>query len=71
MKAEIQKNIVDTFRKLHTILSKFSENELNLVPYHGSWTAGQVTQHIILACSGYPELFAGETEKSTRKPDEK
>lgn len=71
MKTEVQKNIVETFKKLNEALSLFSESELNLVPYQGSWTAGQVVQHIILACSGYPELFAGKTEKTIRKPDEK
>jgi hypothetical protein len=71
MKTAVQKNIVETFKKLNEILSEFSESELNIVPYKGSWTAGQTTQHIILACSGYPALFAGSTEKTTRKPDEK
>ncbi|WP_264538082.1 DinB family protein [Flavobacterium sp. N1736] len=71
MKEELQKNIVETFKKLNAILSEFSESELNTVPYKGSWTGGQTAQHIILACSGYPDLFAGKTEKTTRKPDEK
>ncbi|KOP35706.1 DinB family protein [Flavobacterium sp. WLB] len=71
MKTDVQKDIVETFKKLNDILSKFSENELNQVPFQGSWTPGQVVQHIILACSGFPELFAGNTEKTTRKPDEK
>lgn len=71
MNTNVQKDIVETFKKLNDILSKFSESELNLIPYQGSWTAGQVVQHIILACSGFSELFAGNTEKTTRKPDEK
>lgn len=71
MKTEVQKNIVETFKRLNEILSSFSEEELNTVPYQGSWTAGQTAQHIILACSGYPKLFAGKTEKTARKPDEK
>ena len=71
MKTIVQKDIVETFKKLNGILSEFSESELNTVPYKGSWTAAQTTQHIILVCSGYPELFAGKTEKTARKPDEK
>ena len=71
MKTEVQKNIIETFKKLNEIVSEFSESELNNVPYIGSWTAGQTIQHVILVCSGYPELFAGKTEKTTRKPDEK
>ncbi|MCP2028604.1 hypothetical protein L1276_003774 [Flavobacterium sp. HSC-32F16] len=71
MKTEAANDIVETFKKLNESISRFSEDELNLVPYQGSWTAGQVTQHIILASSGFPELFAGKTEQTTRKPDEK
>lgn len=71
MKTTLQEDIVETFEKLNTTLSLFSDSELNTIPYHGSWTPGQVTQHIIMASSGYPELFAGKTEKTSRKPDEK
>ncbi|MDR7212353.1 DinB family protein [Flavobacterium piscis] len=71
MKKALQKNIVETFRKLTEIITSFSQEECNVVPYIGSWTAGQVVQHIIIACSGYPALFAGNTEKTNRKPNEK
>lgn len=70
MKETLQKNIVETFKKLNETISSFSQEEINIVPYKGSWTAGQVVQHIIIACSGYPELFAGNKEKTSRKPDE-
>ncbi|KAF2511459.1 DinB family protein [Flavobacterium zhairuonense] len=70
MKTEVKKNIVETFKKLNKTLDSFSEEELNTVPYKNSWTAGQTAQHIILACSGYPELFAGKTEKTIRKYQE-
>lgn len=69
MKIALQADIVDTFKKLNEIHSKFSEIDLNTIPYQGSWTAGQTTQHIILSCSGYCELFAGKKEKTTRKPN--
>lgn len=69
MKTTLQNNIVETFKNLSEIHSKFSETQLNTVPYEGSWTAGQTTQHIIKACSGYAALFLGKTEKTNRKPD--
>ncbi|GGF16514.1 DinB family protein [Flavobacterium limi] len=69
MKAELQANIIETFKNLNEILYKFSETEFNTTPSQGGWTAGQTVQHIILACSGYPKLFKGRTEKTTRKPD--
>lgn len=70
MKSAIQNTILETYTKLSDTLSDFPKEEINIVPFEGSWTAGQTVQHIILACSGLTMLFAGKTEKSTREPDE-
>ncbi len=34
-------------------LSLFTEEEINTIPFEGSWTPGQVAQHIILSDSGF------------------
>lgn len=68
MKITLQSNIVSTFKNLNEIHSKFSETQLNMVPYEGSWTAGQTTQHILKASYGYAALFLGKTEKTNREP---
>ncbi|KAF2329866.1 DinB family protein [Flavobacterium daemonense] len=70
MKTAVKKNITETFKKLNEILDSFSDEELNQVPYQGSWTGGQTAQHIVMACSGYPKLFAGKTQKTIRKYDD-
>lgn len=70
MKSAIQNTILETYTKLQDLVSSFSKEEINIVPFEESWTAGQTTQHIILACSGLTMLFAGKTEKTTREPDE-
>ncbi|WP_294966221.1 DinB family protein [uncultured Flavobacterium sp.] len=70
MKSAIQNTILETYSKLGDQISSFSKEEINIVPFEGSWTAGQTAQHIILASSGLTMLFAGKTEKTTRKPDE-
>ena len=70
MKSAIQNTILETYSKLDELVSTFSKDEINIVPFEGSWTAGQTTQHIILACSGLTSLFAGKTEKTNREPDE-
>lgn len=70
MKTVLQKDIVETFKKLNDTLSSFSEEEINTVPFQGSWTPGQVVQHIIMGNSGYPELFEGKTKATIRKYDE-
>lgn len=70
MEIAIQNTILETYSKLSDVFSSFSEEEVNIVPFEGSWTGGQTVQHIILACSGLRQLFAGRTEKTTREPDE-
>jgi len=70
MKSAIQNTILETYDKFGDLISSFSKEEINIVPFEGSWTAGQTVQHIILAYSGLTMLFAGKTEKTTRKPDE-
>lgn len=58
---------VDEF--VHT-LSQFTQEEINTVPFKGSWTAGQVARHIIKGIGGLPELFMyGEVKKTERAPD--
>lgn len=70
MKSAVQNTILETYSKLNDIVSSFSQEEINIVPFKDSWTGGQTAQHIILACVGIPKLFSGKTEKTTRKPDE-
>ncbi len=70
MKSAIQNTLLETYSKLYDLVSSFSKEEINIVPFEGSWTAGQTTQHIILACSGLTMLFAGNTEKTIREPDQ-
>lgn len=51
-------------------LSKFTQEEINTVPFKGSWTAGQVARHILKSIGGMPELLMyGEVKKTERAPD--
>lgn len=56
--------------ELMELLSSFKQEQINSIPFEGSWTAGQVTQHIILYISGFIELLAGPVRETLRKPDE-
>jgi len=69
--AELQQNITEVFKELHEKLSSFSESEINKRPFEGSWTAGQLAQHLIMGCSGLGKLCEGKTEKTDRNPGEK
>ena len=58
-----------TFVELIEILGSLEDNELNKVPFEGSWTAGQVVQHVILSAEGFVHLLNGPTIDSQRDPE--
>lgn len=41
MEIAIQNTILETYSKLSDVFSSFSEEEVNIVPFEGSWTGGQ------------------------------
>ncbi|QNK63134.1 DinB family protein [Pedobacter sp. PAMC26386] len=59
-----------TFTNLLQIVSAFDDKQLNEIPFKGSWTAGQVLQHLILANSGFIEVMQGPVKETERKPDQ-
>jgi hypothetical protein len=61
--------INNAFTELINTLSLFSNDELNVVPFEGSWTPGQVVQHVIMSVSGFAALLTGPVEDTTRQPD--
>lgn len=56
---------------LLAVLSRFSNEDFNKVPFAESWTAGQVAQHLYKAESGVPMLFQMELTATERPIDEK
>lgn len=50
-------------------LSAFTAQQLNTVPFAGSWTAGQVTEHLLKSSSGVPEMLLGDTQPTDREAD--
>jgi len=50
-------------------LAAFNEEELNEIPFGGSWTPGQVSQHVIMSVSGFTNVLAGPDTETERLPD--
>lgn len=68
---ELINEIETTHRNFNKTLSNFSEKELNTVPFEGSWTAGQVAEHITKSNGGIlQQLSNGKTESTNRPYDE-
>lgn len=60
-----------TARDLLQTMAGFSQGQFNKTPFEGSWTAGQVSEHLLKSVEGIPDLMAGHTKPTTeRKPDE-
>lgn len=59
--------IKETRNALLQTLAAFNEEQLNKVPFEGSWTAGQVSEHLIKAVSA--SLLYGNTMETERPPD--
>lgn len=73
-KADEQKALQIEFRSvakelIHTI-SSFSQEQINIIPHEGSWTAGQVAQHLVMSNSGFAQLLAGPVKEIQRDPNE-
>lgn len=53
------------------LLSSFTEEQFNTVPFEGSWTAAQVGDHIAKSQSMITGLICGSTRPSQRDPYQK
>lgn len=71
MKNKILADLQETTQDLLDTISKFTQEEFNRVPFEGSWTPGQVADHIAKAEAGMPAVWQGRTHPTERAADEK
>jgi hypothetical protein len=67
-RAALQTEIGTIFQAWNDALSAFSQDQFNRAPFEGSWTPGQVAEHILKSVSGLPDR---RTERTRRPYDEK
>jgi len=71
----MEKNILEQFDNttidLLETINLFSKDQFNKVPFEGSWTAGQVCEHLFKAESGLPRILKSNSQKTDRNPGEK
>src|SRR5690349_9079259 len=60
-----------TTNDLIEILSSFNKEQFNILPVEGSWTAGQVAEHVLKSESGLSRVLTGKTGPTNRSPDAK
>ncbi len=71
MKIELLNKIDETSQLLIQSISVFTDDQFNKIPFEGSWTAAQVTDHISKSLSGVAELLYANTKPTKRQTDEK
>lgn len=70
MNTKILNEFTDTTDELLQLLSSLTEEQLNITPSEGVWTAGQVGDHLYRSYS-VMEILTGTVEDADRAPDEK
>ncbi|HMK27732.1 MAG TPA: DinB family protein [Chitinophagaceae bacterium] len=71
MQTKIFKDLQGTTDELLQLLSTFSQEQINAVPFENSWTAGQVAEHITRSNASVVHFLTVEGKTTERKPDER
>lgn len=71
MKTQALSDLQKASADLQNLVSAFKPGQFNIVPFEGSWTAGQVAEHILKSYRGVLEVISDEAGPTDRKPDEK
>ena len=69
-KEEISAEINKTITDLLQLLTLFGEKQINVIPFEGSWTAGQLAKHVLMSNLGFIEIINGTFKETQRQPDE-
>lgn len=59
-----------TLEVFKAVFSEFKTEQINIVPFQGSWTAGQLAEHIILSNAGFNEVINGPVGETNRPADQ-
>jgi len=68
MEKELINEIERTADELLLVTGGFAQDEFNTTPFEGSWTPGQVAEHISLSASGILSTVGGNTGPAERDP---
>lgn len=69
--ASLPADFTATAAELLALISSFKEEDINTVPFEGSWTAGQTGEHIYKSMSGISHSLQGAVKQTDRDPGEK
>jgi hypothetical protein len=70
MKNDLISELKLTKAELLETLDQFSDQDINKVPFEGSWTAGQVAEHVLRSISAVAAALNGPTKPADRNPEQ-
>lgn len=70
-KTTAQNDLDQAFEAWTKAIKQFDAAQYNTIPFEGSWTAGQVVQHLSLANSGFNDILFGEVKEPESSATEK
>jgi hypothetical protein len=68
--SEIAATIDTTMQGFNRLFASFTDEQVNTVPFEGSWTPGQLGKHISMSGRGFSQLVRGPVKDSPRPADE-
>lgn len=75
VQAQFELQVEEVKRELETLkvlllkhLNIFTQDEANIKPPGGGWSAGQVGQHLVKSFGGVPDLLKGRAQATDRDP---
>jgi hypothetical protein len=71
MKLVSKEGIHKTVTDFTAVISQLNDQQINQVPFEGSWTAGEVAGHLLRSLKNTSVLLSRNTEKADRPADEK
>lgn len=70
-KKELLTEVDTTAKQLLNLVRTVEENKFNIVPYEGSWTAGQLIRHVSKSTAGIAKALSRKGELAQRNAGEK
>lgn len=70
-KEELLTAIGEAVSDMGGLIQSIDESQVNKVPYEGSWTAGQLFNHVTKSIGGMSGAMSKETKPADRDPGEK
>ncbi len=68
MKNDLVNELKSTKAELLGVIGRFEDENINTIPFEGSWTGGQVAEHVLKSASAVAGALNGPTEPADRDP---